>query len=88
MSIPHIPAEDLTWSPDESGSHRATIQIGSQLMHLMALPVRDTDDGTLETTAPLWQDDLDHLCDLLGARPQTTTINGRDCVIYALPYGD
>lgn len=61
------------------------VLINGQYFHLEAVQVKYEDDRTVAINPDL-QDDVDQLFELLGDTPQRTLINGREYVLYLMPY--
>lgn len=65
------------------------LRVGTVGLHLYAIRVHDVAFVQEATDEPM-QQELEHVQDLVGARPETTTINGFDgeYVVYAIPTAD
>lgn len=67
-----------------------SLRVGTTLIHLYAVRVRDGEDGMQEATDAPMEQELDNVLTLTGSRAETTTIDGFDgeYVVYAIPTGD
>ena len=85
-NIPCIPFDELDWEETEPGVRIATIQIGSLFMHLEAIEVEEFDDGTWLAVGNR-QDVLEAIEELNDAKSATLTLDGREHVLWAVPFG-
>lgn len=90
---PAIDDYALTW--DETGHESdpaarllAHIRIAGLDMHLEAWAITYDEDGMQEVTAATMRSDaFGTICDIMDTAFETTTINGREYVLIATPYG-
>lgn len=91
-AIPGLALDQIQWrqeglAPAEPASAlRAQIQIGSYRMHLYAVAVTEGDDGSWEAVDPAYADDLEGIERINDAKSATTTIDGRDYVLWSVPH--
>lgn len=84
-NIPCIAFGELDWEETEPGVRIATIQIGTLLMHLEAIEVEDA-DGEWEAVGDR-QEVLETIEELNDAKSETRTLDGREHVLWAVPFG-
>lgn len=72
---------------DRKGRLHSSIEIAGVLMHLEAYAITRTADGAWEFDA--WPIDMGQVCAGFSiGRPSTTTIEGREYVLFAFPFED
>ena len=92
--IPHVDLSQIDWEKeshvegDPAAAMIAKLKIGPLHMHLHAVAVTETAKGKWKTVDPLYASVLKGIEKVNGeVKSQPVTINGRDYIVWALPFG-
>jgi hypothetical protein len=90
---PGLSFNDIAWEPkgtaegDPQSVLCAAIQIGSFRLHLRAVAVVEGEDGIWMAVDKAYESDLEAVEQMNGAKSETFESDGRQYVMWALPFG-